>query len=81
MSVKAFFQKAAAPVVRFLENQEIAALKGNKEWAESGFRYVAARGGAVLVKATPEEARSVIESCDRRLAVLEERRAARNLQP
>lgn len=73
MSLKTLFESVTKPVVRFFERQEIYAAESSKQAAEAGYGYVAARGGAVKVRITPEKAQATIESCDNRLAVLYKR--------
>ncbi|MGZ9096975.1 MAG: hypothetical protein ACXW30_01605 [Micavibrio sp.] len=73
MSLKSVFKNATNAVARFLDRQEIHAVKSCKEAAESGYGYIAARGGAVKVRLTPEKAKETIENCDRRLDVLYKR--------
>lgn len=73
MSLKSLFTKATQSVTRYFERQEIRAAESCKEAAEAGYGYVAARGGAVKVRITPEKAEKTIESCNQRLAVLYKR--------
>lgn len=73
MSLKTFFENVTRPVARFLDRQEIQAVKSYKEAAESGYGYVAARGGAVKVSITAEKAKATIKSCEQRLDILYKR--------
>ena len=73
MSLKSLFTNAVQSVTRFFERQEIQAVESCKEAAEAGYGYVAARGGAVKVRITPEKAKKTIESCNQRLDVLYKR--------
>lgn len=78
MSLRSFFKNAADGVVRFLENQEITAMKDSILMAKTGRTYVAARGGAVSIDISPEMAQETIERCTQRIAEIEHKRAARN---
>lgn len=73
MSLKSLFKKVSEPVFRFFDREEIYAAESCKKAAEAGYGYVAARGGAVKVRISPEKAQAAIESCDNRLAVLYKR--------
>lgn len=80
MRLMSFFKDAVESVSRYLENQEISSLKEAKALAEKQVGYVAARGGAVKVKISPEKAQHIIETCDQRLAVIEQKRNPANVR-
>jgi len=73
MSLKSLFTNAVHAVTRFIDRQEIQSAESCKKDAEAGYGYIAARGGAVKVRITPEKAEKTIESCNQRLAVLYKR--------
>lgn len=76
MALRAVFKQICDTVSRYREDQEIRNLEGVKRLAESGYGYVAARGGAVIIPISAETAKKNIEHCEKALTEIAKKRDA-----
>ena len=75
MSLKTLFKNTCQSVTRYFEDQQIKGLEGTRALAEQGFGHVVARGGAIKVRISEEEAQKIIGRCDASLQEIAKKRA------
>ncbi len=73
MSLKENFNKTVQAVGRFFDRQELRHLEARKIAAEAGYLMTAGGRACVLMRLRPEEAKGIVDSCNRRIGEIQQK--------